>query len=343
MRRRTPAVAAALALALLAVSACGGSSSGGSAASGDALVVYSGRSEKLIKPLLETFTAQSGIAVSVKYGGSAELAAQLLEEGAKTPAAVFLSQDAGALGALQDARRLDVLPQTQLSQVAPEFRSKTGQWVGVSGRARVLVYNSTQVKPADLPTSVFDLMGPAYKGRIGFAPTNASFQSFVTGMRVTSGEARTQEFLRALKANEPKPYESNVLVVDAVNKGEVAFGLVNHYYLYEKAAEAGGLSALAARNHFFPNGDPGALINVAGVGVLAGRDDPRSGRLVDFLLSADAQKYFAQTTFEYPLAAGVAADAQLPPLASIENPDIDLSELDTLDATLTLLDAVGLT
>lgn len=334
--------AAALVLALLATTACG-SGDGKSASSEDGLVVYSGRNEKLIKPLLEMFTAASGVKVSVKYGGSAELAAQLLEEGDKTPAAVFLSQDAGALGALQDASLLEALPQAELDKVSNEFRSKSGSWVGVSGRARVLVYNSDQVKEADLPKSVFDLAGPAYKGKIGLAPTNASFQSFVTGMRVTQGAAKTKQFLTALKANEPKSYESNVVVVDAVNKGEVSVGLVNHYYLYEKAAEAGGLDKLTARNHFFPNGDPGALVNVAGVGVLKGRGDARSAKLVDFLLSAPAQKYFAEQTFEYPLAAGVAANAQLPPLAGIENPDIDLSQLDTLDATLKLLDEVGLT
>ena len=331
----------AVSLSLLAT-ACGGSD-GGSASDGDSLTVYSGRNENLVKPLLEQFEKASGIDVSVKYGGSAELAAQLLEEGGKTPAGVFLSQDAGALGALQDADLLEPIAQAQLDKVPAEFRSKTGQWLGVSGRARVLVYNSDQVQPAQLPQSVFDLTGPAYKGKVGIAPTNASFQSFVTGMRVTEGEEKTKQFLTALKANDPKTYEGNVLVVDAVDRGEVAFGLVNHYYLYEKAEEAGGIDALKAKNHFFPNGDPGALVNVAGVGVLKGKADERTAKLVEFLVGADAQRYFAEKTHEYPLVQGISAQAGLPPLDSIQNPDIDLSELDTLDATLKLLDEVGLT
>lgn len=346
-RART-GVAAALALLVLLVAGCGTADRSTSPPAGDedGLVVYSGRSEKLVKPLLDMFTQQTGVQLSVKYGSSAELAAQLLEEADKTPAALFLSQDAGALGALQDAGRFVALPAAQLDKVAPQFRSRTGSWVGLSGRARVLAYNSDQVKPVDLPRSVFALTGPSYRGKVGFAPTNASFQSFVTAMRVSVGEARTRAFLTALKANEPKAYEGNVLLLDAVDKGEVAFGLLNHYYLYEKAAEAGGLDKLKARNHFFPAGDPGALVNVAGVGALArdgGAADPRALQLVDFLLGAPAQEYFATETFEYPLVSGVPADAQLPPLASIDNPDIDLSELDTLSATLTLLDEVGLT
>ena len=331
----------AVSLSLLAT-ACGGSD-GDSGDGGDALTVYSGRNENLVKPLLEQFEKASGIDVSVKYGGSAELAAQLLEEGDKTPADVFLSQDAGALGALQDADLLEPIPQAQLDLVPAEFRSKTGRWLGVSGRARVLVYNSEQVQPAQLPKSVFDLTGPAYRGKVGIAPTNASFQSFVTGMRVTEGEEKTKQFLTALKANDPKTYEGNALVVDAVDKGEVAFGLVNHYYVYEKADEAGGIDKVKAKNHFFPNGDPGALVNVAGVGVLKGKSDDRATTFVEYLVSADAQTYFAEETHEYPLIEGIAAETGLPPLAGIENPDIDLSELDTLDATLTLLDEVGLT
>ena len=340
MRFRTLA-AVATALSLLALPACGndGDSASGD---GDGLVVYSGRNENLIGPLLKKFTEATGVKVSPKYGGSAELAAQLLEEGDKTPAGVFLSQDAGALGALQDAGLLEALPQAELDKVAPAFRSKAGQWVGVSGRSRVLVYNSEQVTAAQLPKSVFDLTGAAYKGQIGIAPTNASFQAFVTAMRITEGEDRTKQFLTDLKPNI-KAYDGNALVVDAVDKGEVRFGLVNHYYLYEKADEAGGIDKLKVRNHFFPTGDPGALVNVAGVATLKGKADERTAKLISYLLGTEAQTYFAKETHEYPLVAGVPTQTGLPPLAGIENPDIDLSELDSLDATLKLLDEVGLT
>lgn len=345
-RLLSAATSALTAVAVLATAACG---SGGGASSsgndGDALVVYSGRNENLVAPLLEQFTEATGIDVTARYGGSAELAAQLLEEGDQTPAAVFLSQDAGALGALQDQSRLEPLEPGVLERVPAQYRSAEGSWVGVSGRSRVLVYNSDDVPEAELPASVFDLTDPVYKGKIGFAPTNASFQSFVTGMRVVHGEERTREWLEGFRANDPVAYERNSLIVDAVDDGQVPFGLVNHYYLYEKASDTdGGLEALAARNHLFPGGDIGSLVNVAGVGVLADKADERTRAFVDYLLGTEAQTYFAEQTKEFPLVAGISPDVPgLPPLAELQAPDVDLSELDTLDETLRLLDEVGLT
>lgn len=346
-RRLLPAL---LAAALLSTAACG-SDAGPSeeeavaqAAEAGELIVYSGRNEKLIGPLLEQFTEQTGIEVTARYGGSAELAAQLLEEGERTPAAVFLSQDAGALGALQDADRLTELDAAVLDKVPAKYRSAEDQWVGVSGRSRVLVYNPEMVDPAALPDSVFDLTAPEYKGQVAFAPTNASFQSFVTGMRVAAGEQRTRQFLDDLKANDPKAYNNNLLIVDAVDSGEIPYGLVNHYYLYERAAEAGGLSELTARNHLFPGDDPGSLVNVAGVGILAGKSSADAAAFVEYLLSEAAQEYFAEETKEYPLIEGVEAQIpDLPALRELQGPDVDLSELDSLEQTLALLDEVGLT
>ena len=347
-RRRLPAL---LVTAALLTAGCG--SGGGAAPKEDdvaaaaeagELVVYSGRNKKLIEPLLEMFTEATGIEVAARYGGSAELAAQLLEEGERTPAAVFLSQDAGALGALQDADRLAPLDEAALAKVAEKYRSAEDRWVGVSGRSRVLVYNSEMVAEADLPESVFDLTKPEYEGKVAFAPTNASFQSFVTAMRVSEGEERTKEFLEGLKANDAKAYDGNIVIVDAVDKGEIPFGLVNHYYLYEKAAEAGGLEELTARNHLFPGDDPGSFVNVAGVGVLAGKESADAAAFVEYLLGEEAQTYFAEETKEFPLVEGVESDVPgLPPLESLQGPDVDLSELDTLEETLALLDEVGLT
>jgi iron(III) transport system substrate-binding protein len=339
-----------LAAALLSTAACG-SGSGPSeqetvakAAEAGELIVYSGRNQKLIAPLLEQFTEQTGIEVTARYGGSAELAAQLLEEGERTPAAVFLSQDAGALGALQEADRLTELDPAVLEKVPAKYRSAEGRWVGVSGRSRVLVYNAEMVQQADLPASVFDLTKPEYKGKVAFAPTNASFQSFVTGMRVAVGEERTRQFLEQFQANDPQAYNNNLLILDAVNSGEVPYGLANHYYLYERAAEAGGLSELTARNHLFPGDDPGSLVNVAGVGILAGKQSADAEAFVEYLLSEPAQEYFAEQTKEYPLIEGVEAQVpDLPPLRELKGPDVDLSELDSLEQTLALLDEVGLT
>jgi iron(III) transport system substrate-binding protein len=327
----------------LTTAACGGNDA---AAGGDeaGLVVYSGRNENLIKPLLDQFTEQTGIALRPRFGDSAALAATLLEEGDGTPAEVFLSQDAGALGALQDEGRLAPLAQEQLDRVPADYRSRDGRWLGVSGRARVLAYDSEQVPEAQLPTSVFQLTDPAYRGKVGFAPTNASFQSFVTGMRVTVGDDRARQWLQDMKDNDIRAYEGNVAVLDAVERGEIPFGLVNHYYLYEKAASTqGGLDALRARNHLFAPGDPGALVNVAGVGVLEGQADEETAALVDFLLSTTAQEYFARVTKEFPLVAGVQPDVPgLPALDALQGPDVDLSQLDTLQETLAMLQEVGL-
>ena len=339
---------AGLATAVVLVTAACGSGdeepTPGTAASQDGLVVYSGRNETLIAPLLEQFTEATGIAVTPRYGTSAELAAQLLEEGDRTPADVFLSQDAGALGALQEATRLEPLPEATLTKVPAKYRSAQGAWVGVSGRSRVLVYNPDLVQAADLPASVFDLTKPAYKGKVGFAPTNASFQAFVTGMRVSAGEERTKAFLEGFQANDPQSFEGNVQILEAVDSGTIAYGLINHYYLYEKAAEAGGLDKVTARNYLFPGADPGSLVNVGGVGVLKGKQSGNAQAFVDYLLSTEGQTYFAEQTKEYPLVAGVPVALEgLPPLAELGGPDVDLSQLSSLQQTLALLDEVGLT
>ena len=345
MRTPRPLLAALAAVCLLATAACGGGGdSGEGAGEAKALVVYSGRNETLIAPLFAKFTAATGIEVTPRYAGSAELAAQLLEEGDRTPAAVFLSQDAGALGALQEAGDLETLPQPVLDRVPAKYRSATGAWVGTSGRSRVLVYNPDLVPAASLPKSVFELTGPAYRGKVGFVPTNASFQAFVTGMRVTVGEERTKQFLIDFKANDPQAYDGNIAVLDAVDKGLIPFGLINHYYLYERAAEAGGLGEVTARNHLFPGNDPGSLVNVGGVGIIKGKGSEQASRFVDYLLSTEGQTFFAQETKEYPLVAGIPdAIEDLPELSALGGPDVDLSQLESLDQTLALLDEVGLT
>ena len=343
-RRLLAGLAAAV---VLATAACGSGDEAptpGAAGSQDGLVVYSGRNETLIAPLLEQFTKATGIAVTPRYGTSAELAAQLLEEGDRTPADVFLSQDAGALGALQEAKRLEPLPEATLTKVPAKYRSAQGAWVGVSGRSRVLVYNPDLVQATDLPASVFDLTKPAYQGKVGFAPTNASFQAFVTGMRVSAGEERTKAFLEGFQANDPQSFEGNVQILEAVDSGTIAYGLINHYYLYEKAAEAGGLDKVTARNYLFPGADPGSLVNVGGVGVLKGKQSGNAQAFVDYLLSTEGQTYFAEQTKEYPLVAGVPVALEgLPPLAELGGPDVDLSQLASLQQTLALLDEVGLT
>ncbi|MGR4881209.1 iron ABC transporter substrate-binding protein [Streptomyces sp. LARHCF249] len=334
LARRLTALFAA-ALLLPAVAACG-------ADEDDAgLVIYSGRNEKLVKPLLDDLEKAVGTTVAVRYGESAELAAQIQEEGGKTKAGLFFSQDAGALGALSGKGLLEKLPQESLDKVDAAFRGGAGDWVGTSGRVRVLAYHPGQV--AKVPDSVHDLVKPEWKGKVGYVPTNASFQAFVTGMRVLEGDDATRAWLKGLKANEPKVYDNNLKVLDAVGKGEVSLGLINHYYWYERVAEKGE-GKVGAKIHFLPGGDPGALVNVAGVGIVKGTDQGAAAqKAVDFLLSEKAQKYFADDTKEYPLAAGVQSSVKnLPPLASLEAPEIDLGKLESLQETLKMLQDAGM-
>lgn len=305
----------------------------------ESLVVYSGRSEGLIGPILEQFTAETGIQVEVRYGGTAEMAATILEEGDNSPADVFIAQDAGALGALAKAGRLTALPSDILERVPAEFQSADGLWVGLSGRARVLVYNTELVNEDQLPSSILDLTQPEWNGLVGWAPSNGSFQAHVTAMRLLLGEEATRAWLEGMVANGALVYNNNGAVVQAVINGEVSAGLVNHYYLYQFLAENPDVPAV---NYFFPGGDSGALVNIAGAGIVSTSDNPGLGqRLILYLLGKNAQTYFAAETYEYPLVEGVPPSVDLKPLAEIETPGIDLSDLDDLQGTLDLLRETG--
>jgi len=307
--------------------------------SGETLTVYSGRSEDLIAPILQQFTDETGVQVEVRYGNTAEMAAVILEEGDNSPADVYIAQDAGALGALAQEGRLMPLPSDILTRVPAEFRSDDGLWVGVSGRARVLVYNTTSLTEADLPDSILELANPEWAGRVGWAPTNGSFQSHVTALRLLLGDDAARDWLEAMVANGTVTYENNTAIVQAVIDGEVEVGLVNHYYLYGFLADN---PDVPAANYFFPGGDPGALVNVAGAGVVSTSDQPGlAQRLLLYLLGNTAQEYFAAETYEYPLVEGIVPSVELKPLAEIQVPELDLSDLSDLQATLDLLSETG--
>lgn len=343
MSRRLIALALA-AGSVLALAACSSGTSASDSASADAgsVVVYSGRSEELVSPLFERFTAETGIAVEARYGDSAELAAQLIEEGDRTPAQVFFSQDAGALGAVAAAGVLAPLPAEATGKVPAEYVAQDGTWTGVTGRARVIAYDGEQLTAQDVPTSVLDLTDPRWRDQVAIAPTNASFQSFVTAMRRALGDEATKAWLEGLVANDVQTFEKNGLILDAVDSGQVQLGLVNHYYWYEKAAEVGA-DAMRAQIAFTAPKDPGSLVNVAGVGVtVPAAEDPDAAAFTAWLLTPEVQTWFVENTFEYPLVGGQALPDGLPALDTLTGPDVALADLADLPGTLAMLTEVGL-
>ena len=305
------------------------------------LTVYSGRSQSLVHPLLEAFGEHTGVAIRVKYAGSASTAATLMEEGDNTPADVVFLQDPGSLGSLAAAGMLGDLPQATLDKVDPRFRDPRGQWIGTSGRARTIIYNTESIDPAtDLPASILDFTKEEWKGRVGWAPRNGSFQSFVTALRIQLGQDAARSWLEGMKDNDAQEYPNNVSIVQAAANGEVDAGFVNHYYLERFLEERG--PGFTARNHYIGNGDPGALVLVAGAGILkASQNKSTAEEFIEFLLSEPGQVYFASEIKEYPVAAGVEPEGDLPPMESLNPPDVDLGSLSDLEGTIDLLREVG--
>jgi iron(III) transport system substrate-binding protein len=333
---------AAIVVAAGVVSAILGAATADSATT--TLTIYSGREERLVKPLFDRFTRDTGIALEVRYASSAQLAATILEEGSNSPADVFFSQESGLLGLVAREGMLKVLPASTLAKVPARFQAPGKRWVGTSGRARVIAYNTNELTRGQLPASTWDLTKPAWKGRIGIAPTNASFQAFVAVMRIVNGEARTRDWLVGVKANAPKFYSGNTQVVQAVASGEVHLGLVNHYYLHNLRVQT---PTMPVENHFLGKGDPGALVNAAGAGILTSTGKSVAAqRFVDFLLSKWAQHFIARGPggAEYPLVRGVTPRPGLPKLGEIKGPEINLGRLGRdLPPAVRLLNETGYT
>jgi iron(III) transport system substrate-binding protein len=309
------------------------------------LVIYSGRSESLVQPIIDQFASATGIDVDVRYGSTSELAGLILEEGENSPADVFYAQDPGGIGAVADAGLFAGLPEELLAKVPDRFASPNGDWVGISGRARTVVYNTEAITDpqTQLPDDLMGFTDPAWNGRIGWAPTNGSFQAMVTAMRSVWGEDQTRAWLEGIQANNPTVYSGNTPIVEAVGSGEVAVGFVNHYYLYRFLTEQG--EDFAARNYFLPGGGPGSLIMVSGAGVLDTAENGENAlRFVEFLLSAPGQQYFTSQTFEYPVIEGVNTVSNLPPLEALdaEAIDIELGDLSDLEGTQALLTELGI-
>ncbi len=301
------------------------------------LIIYSGRSEELVRPLIELFEEEFGIEVDVRYAGSTDLAATLLQEGENSEADVFYAQDPASLGSV--TALMSPLESSILENVDPRFADKDGRWVGTSGRVRTFIYNTGTDIP--LPQTIDEVTDTAWASRLGVAPTNGSFLAFVSAMILERGEDATLDWLRALAANDPQEFESNTPIVAAADSGEIDGGLVNHYYLLRLRAEGEGNNS---ENHFIPAGDVGSLVMPAGAGVLSSTDQPNAAtEFIEYLLSPPAQEYFATETYEFPLIDGVDPAPGLPGIDEIVAPDIDLSRLaEVLDDATRLVAEAGL-
>lgn len=337
-RRRAPgrrAIGLATALIALAatLSAC---SSESSTEASKEITLYSGRAEEYAAEFYADFEKQTGIKLNIRYGDSAELAAQILEEGANTPADLFIAQDAGSLGAVSGL--FEKLPDSITNAVQPKYVAPDKTWVGLTGRVRVFAYAPDRV--TSLPTSIDDLTSPKYKGRLGIAPTNGSFQAFVTALRKLRGEAAAEQWLRGIAENAVL-YPKNSAIVEAIDAGTIDIGLVNHYYVWEVSSELG--RDINVKIGFFKDGDPGNLINMSGAGVFTtAKNKGNALKLIEFLASKEQQNLFATRIHEYPVVDGVTGPADLPALSEIGAPKVDFADLKDLAGTQALLAKVGL-
>lgn len=340
MSRSRIQAAGLLALAGALVVACGGSTEPGSSDEPEnpGITAYSGRIPPLIGPAIDLYEASVDRDVKVRFGDSASLAATIVEEGENSPADIFIAQDAGSLGALEEAGLLAELPPDLLERVEPRFRSEDGRWVGLTGRARTIAYGD-QVPEAELPQSPLELTDPRWEGRVGWAPQNASLQAYVTALRADRGDDIARAWLEGMVANSAREFPSNVPIRDAIASGEIDLGLINHYYVAQAIEEEGEDYPVKVS---FPPEDLGSLVNVAGIGILESSEEPeRALKFIEFMLGREAQGYFAESSREYPLASGARPDPSLVPLEDIPPTEVDLSEISDLRGTLDLMREAG--
>lgn len=314
----------------------------GAPAEPNELVLYCGRSMGLVSPIIKRFEAETGIRVKVRYGKTTQLALAIKEAGDSSPADLFWGQDAGAMGLLAAGGRFQRLPSSVVQRVPEVFRDSSNFWVATSGRARLLAYAPQRVAMDELPLSIFDLTDPKWSKRVGWAPTNASFQSFVTAMRKTHGEDTAKQWLRDMDRNGTKRYAKNTPIIKALADGEIDLGLPNHYYLlrFKKADKH-----FPVEQTFFEPGDSGNLVNVAGMGIIRTSHTPYAAqRFIEFVLSDTAQQFFTSDVFEYPVSNDVITNSRLLELEELVRlmPPVSLEELTDLQGTLKVLKEVGL-
>lgn len=305
------------------------------------LTLYSGRGEPLVAPIIDAFTAQTGINVNVRYAGTAELAVLLQEEGARSPADLYWAQDAAALGAVVDL--FAPLPEALVADVPAAYRDSENRWVATSGRGRVVAYSTERVDGAELPASIFDLTDPAWKGRIALPATNGSFLAHVTAMRVIHGDDATAEWLAGIKANEPVAVRNNTAAIQAIGDGEADIAVTNNYYLVRFLNRDADFPV--TQTLFSNQGDIGNLLLVAGMGVLNSSEHKEEAQaFIEFLLSPAAQQYFTGEVSEFPIIPGTIVTRQDINIDDVLQaaPEVDLNTIGDLEGTLEMIRAAGL-
>jgi iron(III) transport system substrate-binding protein len=326
---------AALALLVVTLAGCGG---GG----GSSLVVYNGQHAQLTQALVSAFERQTGIRVAMRSGDSLVLATQILTEGRNSPADVVLAENSPELVTLSQHRLLGQLPQSILGQIQRDARSPSGDWIGMALRISSLIYDPRRLPRAQLPKSILDLAQPRWKGRVSISPTDSDFPPLVSAVLAAHGEQATLAWLRGLKRNAVL-HQDEEAVVAAVNRGDVASGIVNQYYWYRLRLETGA-KGMHSTLYYFPEADVGSVANVAGTAVLAtSKHRAAALRFVRFLVGERGQRILARSDdFEYPSRAGVAANPALPPLAEVPHVSADVSELGNGQEAARLIRRAGL-
>lgn len=330
--------------AVSALAGCGFSTedSGGGSNEPDAegITLYSGRIPAAIGPAVDSYEAEANRDVQVRFAETADLAATLVEEGDASPADAFFAQEPGAIAAVAEAGLLTKLPRDILDRVPAQFRDPEGRWVGVTGRARVIAYNRDVVEHSKLPPSPFGLTAPQWQDRVGWSPASSSMQEYVTALRARYGDDRTKRWLEEMVDNGAVAFPDNVTIRDAIAKGEIDVGLINHYYVAQAIAEEGPGYPVAV---YFPPGGLGSLMLLTSVGVLESSDrKPEAFAFLRSLLSPKSQAFFTSSSKEYPLAKGVEADPSLSvPIAKIPVSDSSLVDLKELQGTIDLMKEAG--
>jgi iron(III) transport system substrate-binding protein len=327
---------ALLASCALALSACGSSTHS------TTLTLYNGQHEQTTAALVAAFEKQTGIEVAVRTGDEAELGNQILQEGSSSPADVFYTENTPVLEALREHGLLAPVASSTLASVPSRYDSAQGDWVGVSARVSVLVYNTSQIKPAELPSSILELAEPKWKGKVGFAPSETDFQPLITAIVKLDGLPAAERWLKGLQANS-RTYPDNETVVAQVNNGESAVGLINHYYWFRLRAEIGAGSMHSALHYYAP-GSSGDLVNVSGAAVLKSSSHRAAAqKLLAFLVSRPGQETIAHShSYEYPLRPGIAPAPGLRPFAELAPAPLTPAELGDGSQALALEQKLGL-